>query len=70
MVNISSIYGILEPEFTVYKDKEMMMPAAYAAIKGGVVISSDIWPPTMPRMKYVLIVYNPKEFLIIKMISL
>ena len=37
MVNIASIYGILGPDFTVYKDTEMMMPAAYAAIKGGVV---------------------------------
>ena len=37
MVNIASIYGILGPEFTVYKDTKMMMPAAYAAIKGVVV---------------------------------
>ena len=67
MVNIASIYGILGRDFTVYKDTEMMLPAAYAAIKGGVVISSDIWPPTMPRMEYVLIVYHPEEFLMIKM---
>ena len=37
MVNIASIYGILGPDFSVYKGTEMTMPAAYSAIKGGVV---------------------------------
>jgi len=37
MVNMASIYGILGPDFSVYKGTEMTMPAAYAAIKGGVV---------------------------------
>jgi NAD(P)-dependent dehydrogenase (short-subunit alcohol dehydrogenase family) len=36
-VNISSIYGSVGPDFTVYDGTEMTMPAAYAAIKGGVV---------------------------------
>ena len=37
MVNIASIYGILGPDFSVYKGTTMTMPAAYSAIKGGVV---------------------------------
>jgi NAD(P)-dependent dehydrogenase (short-subunit alcohol dehydrogenase family) len=37
IVNISSIYGSVGPDFTVYDGTEMTMPAAYAAIKGGVV---------------------------------
>lgn len=36
-INISSIYGILGPDFTVYDGTNMTMPAAYAAIKGGLV---------------------------------
>ncbi len=35
LVNISSIYGLLGPDFSVYANSEMTMPAAYAAIKGG-----------------------------------
>lgn len=37
IVNISSIYGVVGPDFGVYNGTEMTMPAAYAAIKGGVV---------------------------------
>jgi NAD(P)-dependent dehydrogenase (short-subunit alcohol dehydrogenase family) len=37
IVNISSIYGTVAPDFTVYDGTEMTMPAAYSAIKGGVV---------------------------------
>ncbi len=37
IVNISSIYGIVGPDFDVYKGTEMIMPAAYSAIKGGVI---------------------------------
>lgn len=36
LVNMSSIYGHLGPDFTVYNGTEMTMPAAYAAIKGGI----------------------------------
>ncbi|MBL4652384.1 MAG: SDR family oxidoreductase [Flavobacteriales bacterium] len=36
IVNISSIYGVIGPDFGVYKGTEMTMPAAYSAIKGGV----------------------------------
>ena len=37
IVNISSIYGTVGPDFTVYEGTEMTTPAAYSAIKGGVV---------------------------------
>jgi NAD(P)-dependent dehydrogenase (short-subunit alcohol dehydrogenase family) len=37
IVNISSIYGTVGPDFTVYENTEMTMPAAYSAIKGGIV---------------------------------
>lgn len=35
LINMSSIYGLLGPDFTVYEGTEMTMPAAYSAIKGG-----------------------------------
>lgn len=35
LINMSSIYGVVGPDFTVYEGTEMTMPAAYAAIKGG-----------------------------------
>ncbi len=37
LINMSSIYGILGPDFTVYEGTSMNNPSAYAAIKGGVV---------------------------------
>lgn len=37
LVNISSIYGVLGADFSLYEDTEMTMPAAYAAIKGAIV---------------------------------
>ena len=37
IVNISSVYGVVGPDFGVYDGTDMTMPAAYAAIKGGVV---------------------------------
>lgn len=36
LINMSSIYGSLGPDFTIYEGTEMTMPAAYAAIKGGI----------------------------------
>lgn len=36
LINMSSIYGLVGPDFTVYEGTEMTMPGAYAAIKGGV----------------------------------
>lgn len=35
LINMSSIYGLVGPDFTVYEGTEMTMPAAYSAIKGG-----------------------------------
>jgi len=37
IVNIASIYGVIGPDFSVYGDTNMTMPAAYSAIKGGVI---------------------------------
>ncbi|WP_316826387.1 oxidoreductase [Pedobacter miscanthi] len=37
IVNMSSVYGIVGPDFTVYNGTTMTMPAAYSAIKGGIV---------------------------------
>lgn len=37
IVNISSIYGSVGPDFTIYAGTGMTMPAAYSAIKGGVI---------------------------------
>lgn len=37
IVNITSIYGSVGPDFTLYENTEMTMPAAYSAIKGGVI---------------------------------
>ena len=36
LINMSSIYGLLGPDFTVYEGTQMTMPTAYAAIKGGI----------------------------------
>lgn len=36
LINMSSIYGIVGPDFTVYDNTNMTMPAAYSAIKGGI----------------------------------
>jgi NAD(P)-dependent dehydrogenase (short-subunit alcohol dehydrogenase family) len=35
-INMSSIYGLIGPDFTVYNGTSMTMPAAYSAIKGGI----------------------------------
>ncbi|WP_295127401.1 oxidoreductase [uncultured Chitinophaga sp.] len=37
IVNMSSIYGVVGPDFSVYNGTEMTMPAAYSAIKGALV---------------------------------
>lgn len=37
IVNFASIYGIKAPDFSVYEGTKMTMPAAYSAIKGGVI---------------------------------
>ena len=37
LVNLSSIYGMVGPDFTVYEGTAMTMPAAYSAIKAGII---------------------------------
>ena len=37
IVNIASQYGLVAPDFTVYEGTEMTSPAAYTAIKGGII---------------------------------
>ena len=51
LVNISSIYGIVGPDFSIYKNTEMTMPAAYSAVKGGIINFT----------KYLASYYGPKN---------
>ena len=37
IVNMASVYGVVGPDFTVYDGTELTMPAAYSAIKGGII---------------------------------
>jgi len=37
LINMASIYGMVGPDFGVYEGTAMTMPAAYAAIKGGLI---------------------------------
>jgi len=37
IINLASIYGVVAPDFSVYKNTDMTMPAAYSAIKGGII---------------------------------
>ena len=37
LINFGSIYGVVGPNFDVYKGTGMIMPAAYSAIKGAIV---------------------------------
>ena len=37
IINMASIYGVQGPDFSIYKNTKMTMPAAYSVIKGGLV---------------------------------
>lgn len=40
IINFASIYGVAAPDFSLYAGTSLTMPAAYAAIKGGVIAVS------------------------------
>ncbi len=37
IINLASIYGVVGPDFGIYDGTEMTTPAAYSAIKGGII---------------------------------
>lgn len=37
IINFASVYGMVAPDFSLYEGTPMTMPAAYSAIKGGVI---------------------------------
>lgn len=37
IISFGSIYGIVGPDFSIYDDTDLTMPAAYSAIKGGII---------------------------------
>lgn len=37
IINFASIYGIVAPDFSIYKGTDLTMPAAYSAIKAGII---------------------------------
>lgn len=51
LINMASIYGVVAPDFSIYEDTNMTMPAAYAAIKGGIV----------QLTRYLAAYYGPKN---------
>lgn len=40
IINMASIYGSVGPDFSIYEGTPMTMPAAYSAIKGGIIAFS------------------------------
>lgn len=40
IISIASIYGTVAPDFTIYEGTDMTTPAAYSAIKGGIIAYS------------------------------
>ena len=44
IVNISSIYGVVGPDFSIYEGTDMTMPAFYAFDKGGMIAFTRYLP--------------------------
>jgi len=51
IINMASVYGVIAPDFTIYEGTNMTMPAAYSAIKGGLVNLT----------KYIAAYYGPQQ---------
>ena len=49
IVNISSIYGVVGPDFSIYEGTDMTMPAFYAFDKGGMIACQPL--PRLPAGK-------------------
>jgi len=49
IINLASTYGVVAPDFSIYEGTAMTMPAAYSAIKGGIITFT----------KYLAIYYAP-----------
>lgn len=67
IVNIASIYGIVGNDFTLYEEYGGTSPAAYSAIKGGIINFTRYLASYYGRKIYVLTVFLPVGFLIISM---
>ena len=37
IINMASVYGVVGPDFSIYKGTDMTMPAGYSAIKGAII---------------------------------
>lgn len=62
IVNIASIYGVVGNDFTLYEEYGGTSPAAYCAIKGGIINFPAIWLLIMVRIIFGLIVFLPVAF--------
>ena len=61
---MSSIYGFLGPDFKIYKETKMTTPAAYSAIKGGIINFSKYLACIMNQIELTV---HLEEFLIISL---
>lgn len=52
IVNFGSIYGVVGNDFTIYEDYGGTSPAAYTAVKGGLLTSRVTWLPILVNMVF------------------